>query len=160
MSEQNQTPSDAVLVTVGGPVDELSVSLGIYGEDLDPSDVTTRLGVEPTKSFRRGYRAGPRSPELPHGAWLLSVRTANHADPGAAVGTLLSKLTADKDVWRQLNSQFSVQLRIAVHMEGWNKGFRIDAGSAAQLAIIGAELIFDIYAYGEEKEKVSESTGG
>lgn len=59
-----------MIAEVGGVVDESSATLAIYGDDLDPVDVTRLLGVEPTKSFLPGHRPGPRSPAIKHGnAW-------------------------------------------------------------------------------------------
>jgi hypothetical protein len=145
----SDTASDELL-EVGGPVDELSACLAVYGEDLTPGDVTKMLGVEPSYSFRRGHRRGA-SPPAPHGAWILKVRALNHPHPGALIGTLLSKLPQDAEIWRQLNDRFKVQLRIGIHMQGWNKGFGFDAKTASQLAAIGAEVTFDIYAYGEDE---------
>lgn len=42
------------LVTVGGPVDRVTVSLRVFGDDLDPVEVTTLLGCQPTEARRRG----------------------------------------------------------------------------------------------------------
>ena len=153
MGEQDRMPDkgSSALVDVGGPVDELSACLAVYGENLDPGDVTSLLGVDPTESFRRGYRRRPASREMPHGAWFLIIRAVNHPDPGALIGALLSKLPDDAETWRQMNDRYKVQLRIGIHMQGWNKGFSFDAKTASQLAAIGAEVTFDIYAYGEDE---------
>lgn len=34
--------------------DEIAVALCIYGEDLDPNEITSLLGVEATRAHRRG----------------------------------------------------------------------------------------------------------
>ena len=155
MSEQDGIRDNASehMVVVGGPVDELSASLAVYGEDLEPGDVTNLLGIEPTFSFRRGYRRRPTSVPAPRGGWFLKMRAVDHPDPGALIGTLLSKLPADREIWGQLNARFKVQLRVAIHMQGWNKGFGIDPASVARLATTGAEVVFDVYAYGDNDQE-------
>ena len=42
------------VVTVGGPVEELHVTLALYGDDLDPVEISTVLGCQPTSSHQRG----------------------------------------------------------------------------------------------------------
>jgi hypothetical protein len=59
-----------VLAEVGGPVGEVGVALAIYGEELDPGEITRTLGVAPTKAHRRGERPKRRSDKRlgsPHG---------------------------------------------------------------------------------------------
>jgi hypothetical protein len=111
-----------VVANVGGPLAESSATLAVYGDDLDPKEVTALLGVEPTESFRRGYRRGPRSPATQYGAWFLEVRGGDPAGQDAQLEALLSKLPDSEDVWRKLADQYRVQVRFALHMDGWNKG--------------------------------------
>jgi hypothetical protein len=68
---------------VGGPVDEVRVTLALYSEDLDPDEVSRALGVQPTSAHRRGERKGPRSPAYRKGAWLLMEEghEAEHVAP-------------------------------------------------------------------------------
>jgi hypothetical protein len=138
----------AVLTEIGGIVDESSATLAVYGENLEPQDVTALLGVEPTRAFRKGDKQGPRSPAMPHGAWFLEVRGIAPAGPDTQLEILLSKLRAPGSVWRELNDRYTVQVRFAVHFEGWNKGFELNKNLTSRLADLGAGLTFDIYGYG------------
>jgi hypothetical protein len=63
-----------VIAEVGGLVDEWSATFAVYGQDLEPNDVTDLIGLEPSNGFRRGFKRGPISPAMPHDAWLLEVR--------------------------------------------------------------------------------------
>jgi Domain of unknown function (DUF4279) len=47
-------PVGELVWVAGGEVDECSVSLGFFGDDLDPDAITTILGICPTKSYRKG----------------------------------------------------------------------------------------------------------
>ena len=38
----------------GGEIDECSVSLRFFGNDLDPNLMTTIMGIDPTISYRKG----------------------------------------------------------------------------------------------------------
>jgi uncharacterized protein DUF4279 len=139
-----------VLAEVGGPVDESSATIAVYGEDLEPHDITALIGVEPSNSFRRGFKRGPRSPAMPHGAWFLEVRGVAPDGPAVQLETLLAKLPDSAHVWQQLRERYTVQLRIALHMQSWNKGFSLTKQLTARLAALGVDLKFDLYAHGQQ----------
>jgi hypothetical protein len=64
-----------IIAKVGGLVDETGVCLAIYGPDLEPDELTARIGVEPTSAHRRGGRPRPESKKAyDAGAWLLKER--------------------------------------------------------------------------------------
>lgn len=49
---------------------EASVTLRIASESCDPSEITTKMGCQPTRSFRKGERMSPHNVES-------AVRTEN-----------------------------------------------------------------------------------
>lgn len=59
-----QRPFDPaeVVAVVGGLVDKSGVVLAIYGDDLDPDEVSAKLGVQPSSAHRRGDRPGKGPP--------------------------------------------------------------------------------------------------
>jgi len=138
------------LCTVGGLVDETSVCLAVYGEDLDPERVTELLGRPPTSSHRRGDR-GPKSPLYKRGGWFLELRGAAPEGPEELVSKVLRQVPDDEAVWRKLGQLYEVQLRFAFHMTGSNRGFDFPADLVGKVAHLHASLVFDIYAYGEEE---------
>ncbi len=131
-------------------VDESSATLAVYGDDLDPRDITALLGVEPTSSFLPGHRRGPRSPPIKHGGWFLRVEGAAPSGPGELLGVLLSRLPAETATWERLKERHSVQIRIGVHSQGWNRGFSLSAETLARVASVNVPMEFDLYAYGSE----------
>ncbi|MFN6566238.1 DUF4279 domain-containing protein [Dendronalium sp. ChiSLP03b] len=54
------------LILVGGLVGETSVCLAIYGEDLNPDEISKYLGCCPTKAYRRGDRRNPNPKYAPY----------------------------------------------------------------------------------------------
>jgi len=140
-----------IIAEVGGEIDESAATLAVYGKDLEPADVTALLGIEPTRSFRRGYRKAPRSRPLPHGAWFLQVRGKAPEGPDVQLRKLLTKLPDSEEIWKKLRKQYKVQLRFGLHMSGWNNGFGLSPDLVARLAKMRIELEFDIYAYGDDE---------
>jgi hypothetical protein len=147
-----------VLDVVGGPVDEVGVTLAIYGEELDPEEISRTLGVAPTRAHRRGERPKPRSgkrlgpphresPPYKRGGWFLSERGFNED----VIDRVLRQLPEAPAVWRELGARYEIQLRFGIHMTGWNKGMGISSEQVMRIARIGATMEFDIYAYGDDE---------
>ena len=69
---QIEDVSDERFVRFGGPVDKVTVSLRLFGEDLDPDEVTKLLGCKPTSAARKGDVMPGRYHRIANkGCWLL-----------------------------------------------------------------------------------------
>lgn len=154
--DKQQTPSPPVLkvippnrlVTVGGPVDRVRVSLRVFGDDLDPVEVTTLLGCQPTEARRRGevipdprYHRTART-----GCWLLDGADEPSTELEAQVGNLLGRLTDDVVSWRDLSRRFRVDVFCGVFLDSFNRGFALSPKLMRRLADQGIEIGFDIYS--------------
>lgn len=141
-----------VLLEVGGLPDECGVSLSIYGEDLEPDEITLLLGVVPTSSHRRGDVRGPRGWPARMGAWFLECRGKPPNGPNELTKAVLDQVPGDPERWKSIKERFDIQMRYGVHLSGWNKGFDLSRELVARVAAIGATLSFDLYpGYGEDE---------
>jgi hypothetical protein len=138
------------VLTVGGPIDDVGLCFAVYGADLDPEAVTALLGCTPTSSHRRGDRRGPRSPPAKIGAWFLQVRGRAPRRVEDLIADLLDRLPDDETVMHKLRETYRVQLRIALHLGGFNEGFDLTAKLVEKLAALKVSVGFDIYADPEE----------
>jgi hypothetical protein len=148
---------DRTPLRIGGLVDESSVCLAVYGEHLDPADVTAIVGRAPTSAHRKGDRRGPRSPTLKRGVWMLEISGQAPQGPAELTEALLDQLPDDERVWAKLSELYEVQLRYGIHMAGWNRGFDLPSAIAARIARLRAKVVFDIYAYDDEEGTVREN---
>jgi hypothetical protein len=137
------------IVKVGGPVDEVNVTLALYSKDLEPGEISRALGVQPTSAHRRGDRKGPRSPGYRTGAWLLTESGRAPEQTEAVIARLLQQLPQEAAVWRELQAKYRIQIRLGVHMSGWNQGFSIPREQIERIAKLEASMEFDIYAHGD-----------
>lgn len=144
-------PDDDVIAEVGGLVDETRVTLGVYGPDLNPEDVSELLWCLPTRSHRRGETAGRRSPPFKGGAWLLSFEGKAPVGPEELLIQMLERLPSSAERWVQVRERYSVRITVAIFFEGWNRGFGFSPASVARLAELGVPVEFDIYADGEDE---------
>jgi hypothetical protein len=139
-----------VIAEVGGPVDECGVCLAIYGEDLDPDELTRVLACRPTRSHRRGDKKGERSRPAAMGAWILEFRGEPPDTPDVLTRKVVMSVPADRSLWDQLKKRFDIQIRYGIHMTGWNKGMSLPADIVSWISLLGASVEFDIYAYEED----------
>jgi Domain of unknown function (DUF4279) len=147
MSSDNVVPFPQRGISVGGPVDDASVSLDIYGDDLDPDEITQLLGLSPTYSHRRGDRLRPDGHSFHAGAWLHQVKSDDvPGAPELALGYLLDRLPSDASLWARLVQQFEIRLNFRIGFTGWSKGFVLSAPTIQRAAVLGVRLEFDLYA--------------
>jgi hypothetical protein len=141
-----------VLADVGGPVDETRVTLAVYGEDLDPTEVTRLLGCQPTQVHRKGDKRHPTSVPYQTGAWFFTLETKAPSGPDELIPLLLRQLPGDSAFWAGLRERYDVQIRVAIHTAGWNRGFDISPATAELIAATGASLGFDLYFYEDDEQ--------
>lgn len=139
-----------VLAEVGGPIDEVNVTLALYSAELEPEEVSRALGIEPTSAHRRGEKRGSNSPPSLTGAWFLKEHGRDAEPAEAIIDRLLKRLPEGPAVWRDLSIRHNIQFRFGLHMTGWNKGLSIPLKQVTRIAELGASMEFDIYAYGED----------
>src|SRR6476620_3255083 len=89
------------VIRVGGPIDSCSVTLRVFGDDLDPDVVTTLLRAVPTNACRKGdvtrLKVTTRTERT--GKWLLSIEHQAGVTLEEVINALLEQVTDDLAVW-------------------------------------------------------------
>jgi hypothetical protein len=148
------------LAEVGGLVDEARLTLGIYGPDVVPDDITLALGVAPSRSHSRGD-ARPRGlPPYTEGAWLLVVEGRSPVGPEDLVHRLLDQLPSDNKLWKDIVERHSVRLSFGLFTGSWNRAFELSVRSLRRLCDLGLPVGFSIYADGDETDERTTPAGG
>ena len=137
-------------VSFGGPVDKVKVSLRVFGDDLDPDEVSRLLGCEPSSETRKGDiivgRVTGRQRVAPCGSWLLASTEDESVETEEQVSKLLSRLSSDLDVWKELTQKYRVDLFCGLFLNEFNRGFSLSSGLLKELAERNLKIEFDIYA--------------
>lgn len=142
---------DAVLVA-GGEVDEYRVSLGFYGDTLDPKSVSAALGRLPTSSSVKGdivYK-NERSRIERTGKWLLSVTPKAGETLTTVLEDLFSTLTDDSSVWKHLSEKYKTRFVVSCWIRSWNRGLEVPPQLLQRIADRRLSLGIDIYVDYEE----------
>ena len=143
----------------GGLVDETNVTLALYGEALDPTELTRTLGCSPTRSFAKGFTHSERSPPMRQGAWLLTLTGKAPLGPDQLIKSLLGRLSLTQEAWLDLAQRYRLTVQVGLHLDAWNRGFSLSRETLAGIVRIGAQLEFDIYADGEDMMSNNRSSG-
>ncbi len=120
----------------------------MFGEDLNPDEVTGLLGAAPTASARKGdmRRTGAgRGAVVRCGSWRLQADDASPGDLDAQVGALLATLTDDLAVWRDLSRRYRCDVFCGLFMRDGNEGAALEPGTLARLGERGLRLDLDVY---------------
>ena len=130
-------------------------SLRIFGDDLQPEEVSRILGCAPTKAWPKGrVQVSKSGHEMikKTGAWLLHASDAEPENLDGQVVELLAKLTSDTATWAELGRRFEVDLFCGWFMESSNEGVSVSPKTMFALAERGSGLSLDIYGPDNARE--------
>ena len=124
------------------------VSLRVFGDGLEPEEVSALLGRDPTRCHRKGDPIGGDGGAKvePTGAWILDSTLSEKSEIEEHVETLLSGVSGDSDEWEQLTSRFSASILCSAFLDQYNEGFEISPRLSRSLAERGLVIAFDIYS--------------
>ena len=131
---------------VGGEIDEVHVTLAVYGPELDPDVISSLLGCPPTHAHRRGEQRGAARSPWPQGAWLLTLEGEPPITPDELAQRLLRQLPLDPGFWRELASKYEVRITFSIFMAAWSRGFELAPATVRLLETVGVPVGFSIYA--------------
>ncbi|MDH7971955.1 DUF4279 domain-containing protein [Sphingomonas sp. AR_OL41] len=123
--------------------------LGFDGDDLDPAEITARLGAAPTVAVSKG------------GKWLTSATTAEIATTGrwrldadgndsinldGQIIALFATLSGDLAAWRALSACYNGRVFCGLFLATGNEGVILQPSTLLQIGERGLLLDLDIYA--------------
>ena len=149
MNEQSLASTAEGLPGKSRAPDEVAVALCIYGDDLDPGEITALLGASPTHTHRRGDASGPRSVPFKTGAWILEIRKSEPIYLDALYAELLAPLPAEQALWTALARRYELRLDFAVHTDA-GCGFHVSPETFALMSSRHCAFNINIYAYGSD----------
>jgi hypothetical protein len=145
-----QPPKNAPPGTVwfGGSVDKSTLSLRLFGGDLDPEEVSVLLGCAPTVGQRKGARyfaKSGRAHVAKHGSWRLEAPESEGADLDGQLRWIFSRLTKDLKVWKLLSLRYRMDVFSGLFLKEMNRGISLSSESLKEMADRNVSLGFDIY---------------
>lgn len=131
-----------------GHIHHSDVCIRLFGDDLDPDEVTALLGAQPTTACRKGDELVGRTGRVriaKTGSWRLSATRREPEDLEAQIFELLDQLTQDLRSWSSLTERYRTDLFCGIFMGSFNDGLPISAKALLALGQRGIDLDLDIY---------------
>jgi hypothetical protein len=122
--------------------------LGFYGDDLDPDEVTARLGAAPTIGVRKGgmWRTSKGAEKIARtGSWRMEAEKCEPADLDGQINWLLGGLTDDLPAWRILAARYRGRIFCGLFLASGNEGLTIEPETLVRVGERGLLIDFDIY---------------
>ena len=140
----DEVRSGMARIFVGGPSQRVSVGLRIFGDDLEPDEITRLLDCDPTKAYRKGEILRNKLP-AEHGGWHLKVDSTDELE--AVLAGLLETLPNDLAIWQELAERYQMDLFCGIWFEAerLNGGFGLSPDLMHALAERDLTIGFDIY---------------
>jgi hypothetical protein len=88
----------------------------LTGRGFDPNDVTNRVGLAPSKTWRAGEQRGESLLRWEHDGWCLSTACEETIDLGAQIHGLLSRLSPLADLFVGVIDEFNLDAEIACEL--------------------------------------------
>ncbi|NGM50681.1 DUF4279 domain-containing protein [Caulobacter sp. 602-2] len=131
-----------------GALQRTEATLRFFGDDLDPAEVSERLGAKPTVGVRKGdsWRTSRGVEKVaPTGSWRLEARAERSGDLDGQISELLGALSQDLDAWRALVARYKADVFCGLFLASGNDGVDLRPETLAALGERGLRLDFDIY---------------
>lgn len=129
-------------------INRTAASLRFFGDALVPEDISNLLGGNPTDAALRGTpRIWPngKSTIAKTGKWLRTAPDCRPSDLPAQIGFLVSGLTEDMSIWRDLSMRFNGNILVGFFMSDGNEGCDLPPETIKLLADRGLALWLDVY---------------
>ena len=132
-------------------MESLSVALRIFGDELDPEQISGLLGQAPTRSSVKGEETigrvtGERRVQRT-GMWILSEEKDNPAreDLDSVVLSVLTQTSSDVELWNQIRERYSVDILCGLFLSSADDHFGLSNLTLAELKKRGLTINFDVY---------------
>jgi hypothetical protein len=131
-----------------GLLQQTKASLRIFGDDLNPDELTRLLCCNPTDCQSKGDEIVGKSGRTriaASGRWSLKAPVQQPGNLNAQIAWLMSAVNSDIEVWKSIAARYKVDLFCGLFMDHWNDGESISCESLSALGARHIQLDLDIY---------------
>lgn len=124
------------------------MSLRFYGDDLDPDELSARLGGLPSVGVKMGstwITKGGKEIVARTGSWRLEATDHQPGDLDSQIAQIFGSLSNDLSVWEDLASRFRADVFCGLFMKESNEGVSLSPKSILDLGARRLAIGFDIY---------------
>jgi len=114
-------------------------------DSFDPAEITRRIGIEPTESWRKGA-IHPKSRLVRESSrWSLFSRLARTAELEDHVRDIIAQMDQKAEAFRSLSEEFGGHIQVAGYFITQEPRFHFDKRTVEALAKYSLSVGFDFY---------------
>jgi hypothetical protein len=132
----------------GGPFDRVFFILSITGDSLIPDDISSLIGLNPTKSYKKGDQTISGAQYRKTGAWILDsgeIKLKEDEFESAYFLKWIRSLPESSNVWKKLNSNYEVVVRLVGYTNQMNADFEVTLDIMGELTARNLNLAVEPY---------------
>lgn len=114
-------------------------------DSFDPDEITRRLGVEPSDSWRQGDIHPRTRMERKFSRWCLNSRLAHSEPLETHIADVLAQLDQNADAFASISKEYGGCMQLVGYFHEGYPGLDFDAQLVARLARYGLSVDFDFY---------------
>jgi len=134
-----------------GILHQSAASLGFHGDDLDPAEITDRLGGVPSVGVSKGaiwLTASGAEKVANTGSWRLKVDREEPENLDYQINRLLDGLSDDLPAWRSFAKRYRGRIFCGLFMASGNEGLTLHPETLVRVGERG--LVIDLDIYGQD----------
>jgi hypothetical protein len=114
-------------------------------DSFDPAEITRRIGVEPTKSWRKGDLHPKNQMEQKFSRWSLASRLDRTADLEDHIRDVLAQMDQKPAEFQSVSREFGGCMQLVGYWNTQYPGLHFDRSMTEGLARYGLSVDFDFY---------------
>ena len=129
-----------------------TVSIRLFGAELDPEYLTQSLGCLPSFAAKKGEQLTKRNGKtrvVKKGFWRLHLNDGedNTVPLEEKIELLLGRLTDNLDTWQEITKDLQVaDIFCGLFIDNWNEGFGLSPAIMKKVSDRNIKIDFDIYS--------------
>lgn len=125
---------------------EISASFNLTGLDFDPQNITDKLGIIPTKTWKIGDLVHPKATlKRQHNGWVINSKLGKNNDLEAHIKSLFEQLQPIWDIVQEIGHNYDAEISCVIYTEAEVPAIHLDKEIINKSHQINAEIDIDLY---------------
>lgn len=126
----------------------IMVEFNIYGDCFNPDEITQRLNITPTMTWKKGDLVRDKNFSRPNSLWRIGTGYVESLDIKNQLDEILNVITDKKNSLLELKNILDIKYDVCIIINIYNNetpGLYLDAETISIINSIGASIDFDLY---------------